>query len=118
MKIIRKSEVNKESRPDGRTIQKFISENIDGLAGSYLMLTSEITEGVNEPTHYQTDSTEIFYYLTPGNINIEGEEYSLSEGDVVVLEKGDVHSIQAKSDMKLLVIKIPDLPDKVIVEKE
>ena len=116
MEIFRKSEIQEDGRPDGRTIQKFLSESYDISFNSMLMLTSEIPKGVHEPTHYHAESIEIFYYLTPGNITIEGKDYNLSEGDMVVLEKNDKHSIQAETDMKLLVIKYPDVQDKIIVE--
>lgn len=116
MKIIRKSEIQQDDRPDGRTIQKFLSKSYDIPINSILMLTSEIPKGVHEPTHYHSDSTEIFYFLTPGNITIESKDYKLSEGDMVVLERNDKHSIKAETYMKLLVIKYPDVQDKVIVE--
>lgn len=117
MRILRHIEVDKESRTDGRTIQRFVSENLTPSPESWLILTSQIPAGCIEQAHYHSDSMEVFYYLTPGSIEVGGTSYKLNTGDLVILEKEDVHRINAAEDMKLLVIKIPDVPDKVLVDK-
>jgi len=117
MIVKRVSEIEPERRPDGRDISYISKYRLMDLDLNILMLISEIPEGCIEQKHYHSNSIEIFYCLTSAKVIVEGEEIQLETGDTLLLEPGDVHQIEADHRMKLLVIKIPNISDKVVVQK-
>lgn len=65
------------------------------------------SKGSSMPKHYHKRQTEIFYALASGYIIINETEITISQGDVIVCEPGDVHGIpEIKSDFGFLVLKI------------
>jgi len=115
MKIVRRRDTANEDRDDGRTITRLLSDYEVSCPDSLSMIVSDIPAGCVEDKHYHSESLEMFYYLTPGSVEIDGEIYSLDIGDLVVLEKEDVHQIRAQENMQILVIRVPDADDKVVV---
>ena len=62
------------------------------------------------------NSIEIFYCLTNAEIIVNDKKIYLQKGDSILLEPKDKHRIVAKNEMELLVIRIPDINDKTIIE--
>ncbi len=115
MKLIRYNEIEAEKRPDGREIYPLISSYNLAAVGKAKFFRVKIPKGVVEKEHYHTDSDEIFIFLKPGHIIINQKPYDLREGDIVILEKNDKHNIVAEDDMDIIVLKVPDIDDKVVI---
>lgn len=63
--------------------------------------------GIGVPPHRHERQTEVFYFLSPGTLLINGEMLEMSAGDIVVCEPGDVHEVpQPGVPFALLVIKV------------
>lgn len=69
--------------------------------------------GENEAAHYHKIATEITLVLS-GSVSMRGQIWT--EGDIVVLEPGDVTAFEAITDATTVVVKVPGaLDDKYIV---
>jgi quercetin dioxygenase-like cupin family protein len=65
-----------------------------------------------EPSHFQNIATEITI-VASGTIEMNGVIFS--EGDIIVIEPGEVANFKSLSPSKLFCIKYPSIPlDKVI----
>jgi quercetin dioxygenase-like cupin family protein len=65
------------------------------------------------PKHYHSIATE-YNLLISGKMFLCGE--TINEGEIFILEKGEVADPQFLEDCKVLVVKTPSLPyDKIIV---
>ena len=72
--------------------------------------------GDYEVAHYHKIATELTV-VTKGNVRMNGTEYG--EGDIIVMEPGDVTDFEALTDAENVVVKIPGANnDKYIVEEE
>ncbi|ATR84281.1 hypothetical protein CS390_17975 [Pseudomonas sp. HLS-6] len=69
--------------------------------------------GDNEAAHYHKVATEITLVLS-GTVVMRDQEFA--EGDIVVLEPGDVTAFKAITDAVTVVVKVPGaLNDKYVV---
>lgn len=69
--------------------------------------------GDNEAAHYHKIATEITLVLS-GSVSMRGQTWS--EGDIIVLEPGDVTAFEAITDATTVVVKVPGaLDDKYVV---
>lgn len=69
--------------------------------------------------HYHEHFVEVFYLQTPMRIKINGKEFNLAAGTIVVLNPGDRHEEYAgEEEVRYLVFKLPDVKgDKIITAK-
>lgn len=69
--------------------------------------------GDGEAAHYHKIATEITLVLS-GTVSMRGQTWS--EGDIIVLEPGDITAFEAISDATTVVVKVPGaLDDKYVV---
>jgi len=67
----------------------------------------ELKKGKGVPPHRHERQTEIFYFLSPGTLIVNGERLEMFAQDVIVCEPGDVHEVPPPPDpFTLLVIKV------------
>jgi quercetin dioxygenase-like cupin family protein len=64
--------------------------------------------GDSESKHYHKIATELTV-ITSGKVLMNGVEYS--EGDIVVIEPGDITDFQALTDATNVVVKVPGAKD-------
>jgi len=75
-------------------------------------------EELNSVTHYHKTMHEYFFLLQgTAVILVDGKNYELGKGDLLVVEPGETHKVADYSpDMQLLLLMPPPVPnDKVIV---
>lgn len=69
--------------------------------------------GDSEAAHYHKIATEITLVLS-GRVSMRGQTWD--EGDIIVLEPGDITAFQAITDATTVVVKVPGaLDDKYVV---
>lgn len=69
--------------------------------------------GDSEAAHYHKIATEITLVLS-GTVSMSGQTWS--EGDIIVLEPGDITAFEAISDATTVVVKVPGaIDDKYFV---
>lgn len=72
--------------------------------------------GDREAAHYHKIATELTV-VTKGKVRMNGTEYG--EGDIIVMEPGDVTDFEALTDAENVVVKLPGANnDKYIAEEE
>jgi quercetin dioxygenase-like cupin family protein len=72
-------------------------------------------KGESMPAHHHERLTEVFYPLSEGNMEINGESLRIVPGTIIVCEPGDVHGIECvEEDFSILVIKVNSRPDDMI----
>ncbi len=112
MKLVR-SKTKKPEQRKGYTrttlIHHPLKTSIDSL-GTFLV---EIPVSGKVDPHYHEKATEFYYILRPGMLIVNGEEFEVEEGDVVIIEPKEVHWVKAKKDevMRLVAIKLPNTTD-------
>jgi len=71
-------------------------------------------KGRLDTPHYHAEVTE-YNYVIRGAMIIQGK--TLTQGDIFVLEKGDISDAVFLDDTELIVVKVPSVPnDKHFVE--
>jgi len=109
--------LDRKVRSDGRTItQIFSGAHYDGR-NNLMILVSEIPAGTHEGKHYHRNSAEAFFFLSEADISINGKQHSLKSGDFICFDPGERHEIVAHNDITVLVVKCPNIDDKVVEEE-
>ena len=117
MKIIRKKDLESQKRPDGRLVTYYPPFDIPEKTKQIGFITATTPKNCNEDKTKHPISTEIFYHLTPGQVEINGNIYDLDAGDIVIIEPGDVHKqLAPENDIDIIVLRIPLSTDKVVVK--
>ena len=112
MKLIRFRDVDKQTRPDGRTVINFIKKDLGMDISSLQFLFVTHPANLKENLHSHEKSFEILYFFDKANYSINGEDYELDEGDLLIFEPGDIHgAIPIDNEVKLLVIQAPAITD-------
>ena len=76
----------------------------------------EYKKGDKEEAHYHKIATEVTV-VTKGRVRMFDQEWE--EGDIIVVEPGDITSFEALEDAQNVVVKIPGANnDKYLVEEE
>ena len=119
MKVVRKNELKHEERKNYlRAIASRVEIlNTDKVAG---VLHVIVPKGRKSDRHYHSTFKEIFIPLTKGIIEIDGEEFEVDSGDVIIVNEKEVHSAKATkdNDFELFAIKLPeDESDRTSVDK-
>ncbi len=83
-----------------------IDESSLGIPGSF-MQEVEFKKGDVVRQHHHRFQTEIFYALDEAPFEINGNKVTMSPGDIVVCEPGDVHGNPViPRDFRILVLKV------------
>ena len=107
MKLVRASKLKPEPRRG--YLRKVLYEGAaDGT--KYVFLEATIPPGDASEPHYHKAGEEVFLFLTPGRVVVDGNSFDVEAGDVVVVEPGEVHSVvSGGSEVRLVVLRIPYL---------
>ncbi len=113
--------VSKNKKPEergGYTRVTLLHHAFKKAADNIGILKTEIPASGIASAHHHNEVTEIFYFLSPGTLFVNGEKFDADEGDVVVIEPKDSHLVKAGVDKptKLVVLKIPDIPDDKVID--
>ncbi|MFP4196743.1 MAG: hypothetical protein ACLFS6_03720 [Methanomassiliicoccales archaeon] len=101
MIVIRKEEMKWE---EGRGYDKRVL--LEDESENPLLQQVLFREGESVPPHYHMDQTEVFVFLGPGSIVIEGERLDMESMEVVVCEPPEVHQVpEVEKEFSLLVLK-------------
>lgn len=112
MKIIKFKDIEKQDRPDGRTVSKFIKKDLGMNFSSLQFLFVTHPTNFKETLHSHQKSFEILYFLDKAYYKINGKDYLINKGDLVIFEPGDVHgAIPIDNEVRLLVIQAPAIID-------
>ena len=119
MRIIKKSELKHEERKNYlRAIASRVGIlNTDMVAG---ILHVIIPRGKKADRHYHSSFKEIFIPLTKGIIEVNGKEFVVTAGDVIIVDEKEIHTAKAMQDVdfELFAIKLPeDEFDRTSVDK-
>jgi len=119
MKIVKKSELKHEERKNYlRAIASRVAIlNTDLVAG---ILHVVIPSGKKSDRHYHSSFKEIFIPLTKGIIEVNGNDFAVNVGDVIIVDEKEIHSAKATqdTDFELFAIKLPeDEFDRTSVDK-
>ena len=118
MKIIRKKDIAVKKREDRRTVCYYPPFDIPQETKQIGFITVDTPQNCNEKEHVHPVSTEIFYHVTSGKVQVNNVIYDLNEGDIMILEPGDHHKQIAEQDIVVVVLRIPFSSDKKIVMEE
>lgn len=100
-------------KPWGREVWLAVS---DKYAGKII----EINRGERTSLQYHKVKHETIY-LRDGLLRIELEDkkqVTLSPGDAIILEPGDIHRLEALEDVRIIEISTPELDDVVRIEDD
>jgi quercetin dioxygenase-like cupin family protein len=117
MQVIRRSELNPDLRPDGRTVLPLldlpVGLSVDRAAILHVVHPADFTE----QRHYHQHLYEVFYFLDSADYWVNDTVVRLASGDVLVLEPNDVHgALPVPHPVQLIVYHLPKVPgDKVEV---
>lgn len=112
MKIIRKKDVDIKKRNDGRTVVYYPPFDIPKDTKKIGFITVETPKDCKEEEHKHPVSTEVFYHVTAGKVQVNGKVYELEEGDILILEPGDKHKQIADQDIRIVALRMPLSSDK------
>lgn len=112
MKWIKFNEVEKQVRPDGRTIRNFVKKELGINVSSLQFLFVTHPPKLKEALHSHLKSFEILYFLDKAKYRINNKDYEMDEGDLIIFEPGDIHgAIPIDNEVRLLVIQLPAIID-------
>mgnify|MGYP001562348494 CR=1 FL=1 len=112
MKWIKFNKIERQTRPDGRTIRKLLKEELGISISSLQILFVTHPPNIKEALHCHEKSFEILYFLDKAYYKINGKGYLINKGDLIVFEPGDVHgAIPIDNEVRLLVIQTPAIID-------
>lgn len=118
MKLIKRSEIETQQRPFGRSVQKLLSHRFNGPKNSMVMFLSFMPKcQLDYHTHKETE--EIIMFPEGGKIEVDGKLYIMEQWDGVLLEPGEVHGFDGEDkDIYCLALRFPDNEDKVSAPKK
>ena len=117
-KIIQSDQIPLEDRTSygGYSIRRLFTETIDTLAENIGFYETTICPNSIVKNHYHKHSDEILYFFNRGSIRIGSELVSINQNDIVILPRGVPHEvISGNKEIKLLAIKIPNIPEDKII---
>ncbi|MFW9810103.1 MAG: cupin domain-containing protein [Candidatus Thorarchaeota archaeon] len=80
------------------------------------MILVNLDPGSKSSPHGHRLLEEVFMALTRVRIHVEGETFDLNEGDVAVVDPGEMHSFEVLGEMpaRILAMKFPNIKDDKI----
>jgi NDP-sugar pyrophosphorylase family protein len=107
IEAVRKEFSNRTEKPWGY-------EKLIALTEKYMTKQIYIMKDFRTSLHYHREKDESLHALSgEGYVNVEGEEYRLSKGDVIRIPPGKKHYISASENLTLLEYSTPH-PDDVV----
>ncbi|MFX0135231.1 MAG: cupin domain-containing protein [Candidatus Hodarchaeota archaeon] len=97
-----------------KILQNINLENVTNLELGIFKVT--FTDGITISDHYHMHDNEIFIFQGPFKVKVNGQEYKVYEGDMVLVEAGEVHSMKSLDPNKktFFTIRFPCNPDDKI----
>ena len=112
MKIINFKELEVNERPDGRSVITYINKELGMEVSSLQFLFVTHPAGFEEKLHSHEKSFEIFYFFNEAKYRINGEDYEVDKGDLVIFEPGDIHgAIPVDNEVGLFIVQSPAITD-------
>ncbi len=77
----------------------------------------DLKPGSASAPHGHAHLEEVFFALSSIRIHVDDSTYDLNEGDMIVVESGEIHSFEVTGDNKarLLAMKFPNIKDDKFV---
>lgn len=108
MNIVHAEDVTWTHRPKGRKVLPLIDLPMSADIGHIAVLLARHPERFVEDRHLHQEMFEIFYFLHDADYWIDGHEYSLSAGDLVVLHPGEPHgALPVDHPVDIVVFQVP-----------
>lgn len=111
MKIIRFKDTEPEER-HGYLRRALLRHEFRKPVKDMLLYGAAIPQGRTAKAHKHDMIEELFVFLSSGQAKINGKVEEFEQGDIAVMEPGDVHEFHAKDgNMNLLGLKLPGTDD-------
>lgn len=111
MKIIRFRETEPEER-HGYLRRMLLKHEFKEPIRDMLLYGAAIPHGRRATAHSHREIEELFIFLSGGRAKVNGLMETFEQGDIAVMEPGDVHELHAKDgNMNLLGLKLPGKDD-------
>lgn len=118
MKLIKRSEIEVNQRPFGRSVQKLLAHKFSKPQESLAMFLSFMPK-CQLDYHYHEQTEEIIMFPEGGKIEVNGKLYEMQPWDGVLLQPGDIHGFEGEDkDVYCLALRFPDNGDKISIEKK
>tara|TARA_B100000315_G_C14497847_1_gene550916 strand:+ start:876 stop:1235 length:360 start_codon:yes stop_codon:yes gene_type:complete len=112
MKLINFENAETIFRDDGRTIKKLCYQELGMSIDNLEFIFVKHPKNFTEQRHSHQKSFEIFYFLDSAEYYINGKEYNVLEGDLIIFEPGDIHGgIPTENEVRLFIISAPKIID-------
>ena len=109
--IIRSKEINSIDR-GGYIIKRLFTKVFKDAPRDAGFYETTIPKGGICKEQWHKKSYEVVYFLSPANAKIEGNEYYLGKGDLVILDPGEKHEWRAiDRDVTVFAMRFPHLLD-------
>jgi len=109
MEIIRRREINDVDR-GGYIIKRLFTKEFETPPEDVGFYETTIPKGGICREQWHNKSYEAVYFLTPGLARIDGKEYVLEKGDLVIVDPAEKHEWCAlDQDLVVLAMRFPHL---------
>ncbi len=111
MQIIRRTEVADVDR-GGYIIKRLFTKAFKEAPSDVGLYETRIPKGSVCKEQWHNKSYELVYFLTPGHALLDGKEYVLGVGDIVIVDPGEKHEWRAvDQDVQVFALRFPHLLD-------
>ena len=112
MKISRPGDDDRKiyKKADGSVVEKIVAALLEEQVDSLAWYHSILPPGSGRDVHVHIHLSEVYYFLTEGHMQINGEDYTFTPRTLVIAEPGEPHNAYAKETIsELLSVKIPNI---------
>lgn len=109
MKVVEKESVEPTIPDSGEVLYELIGSGDCKRSTNHSLTLVELTEGESTEPHFHKESEETYYVLGgKGEMTVDGKEFPLGQGQVCLIEPGEVHEITGMEDgLRFLAISVP-----------
>lgn len=109
MKIIRRKEVKDIDR-GGYSIKRLFTKEFQEAPKDVGFYETTIQKGSKCKEQWHKKSYEVVYFLTSGVAKLDGKEYELQKGDLVILDPNEKHEwLAPANDVVVFAMRFPHL---------
>lgn len=103
--------------PGGYKVEKTIADLAKGReVNSVGWFHVTVPKGEISKEHHHQGLTELFYFLTAGELKLNGDIVKVSPRTLIVLEPGDRHEVYAtEADTEFIAVKLPNIEDDKVL---
>lgn len=109
MKYIREEEALRLDKGNGSSLAEFIGRAAAIRRDGYGVAKTKLAAGAREEKHRHSVTEEVYLFIRGDcRMRVNGEEYRLSGGDLLLAEPGDEHEItEAVEETEFWVLTVP-----------